>query len=299
VLVQDGVLYAVAGRNSFLDGGMRIYGLDPKTGSIISKKDVTAGALPDVLSCDGTSIFMRHKRYDKKLNEQKGGVAHLYSPAGFLDGEWWHRTYWLFGSFMRSNYGGWPVVARTTPAGRLMVVDDDFLYGYGRFNQYSHIGSHVGLGKMKYILYSKSRVVPKKPAPQKGGKAKKRGRKPSGKKVIARWTQQIPILVRGMVLSGGNLFLAGPPDVFGTSPEGMQHPYNLAPEENLKQQDASIRGKNGAVLMVVSALDGKKLSELKLDAPPVWDGMAGANGRLYIAGTNGKIVCVNTGEGSE
>ncbi len=293
VLVDDGTVYAVAGRNSFLDGGMRIYGLDPKTGAIVSKKDVTAGALPDVLSSDGKSIFMRHKRYDKKLAEQKGRVAHLYSPAGFLDGDWWHRTYWLFGSYMRSGYGGWPVVAKTTPAGRIMAVDTDALYGYGRLNQYSRIGSHVGLGKMKYVLYATSRTAGKKPA---AGGAQKRTRRSAGKKVTATWTQRIPILARGMVLGGTHLFIAGPPDAFGTSLDNMKHPYNLAPADGLEEQEAALAGKKGAALIAVSTADGTTAAKLELDAPPVWDGMAGANGRLYLSGTDGVVRRVSAGK---
>jgi len=42
---------------------------------------------------------------------------------------------------------------------------------------------------------------------------------------------------------------------------------------------------------VVSAKDGKELAEYKLDALPVFDTMAAANGRLYFATTDGKVRC--------
>ena len=70
VLVQDGVLYCVAGRSMFLDGGLRLLRLEPKTGRLLSETildehDATTGkdlqdyvswlnmpvALPDILSC--------------------------------------------------------------------------------------------------------------------------------------------------------------------------------------------------------------------------------------------------------
>jgi hypothetical protein len=54
---------------------------------------------------------------------------------------------------------------------------------------------------------------------------------------------------------------------------------------------ASLRVNNGAVLCVVSVVDGKKLAEYELDSQPVFDGMAGANGRLYLATKDGKILC--------
>ena len=38
-------------------------------------------------------------------------------------------------------------------------------------------------------------------------------------------------------------------------------------------------------------VDGTKLSELKLDAPPVFDGMAAAGGKLYLSCLDGKLRC--------
>jgi len=38
--------------------------------------------------------------------------------------------------------------------------------------------------------------------------------------------------------------------------------------------------------------DGEKLAECRLDAPPVFDGMASAGGRLYLALQNGRVVCM-------
>jgi len=33
------------------------------------------------------------------------------------------------------------------------------------------------------------------------------------------------------------------------------------------------------------------MAEYKLDSLPVWDGMAAANGRLYLATKSGKVLC--------
>jgi len=54
---------------------------------------------------------------------------------------------------------------------------------------------------------------------------------------------------------------------------------------------ASLRVNNGAVLCVVSVVDGKKLAEYELESQPVFDGMAAANGRLYLATKDGRILC--------
>jgi hypothetical protein len=40
----------------------------------------------------------------------------------------------------------------------------------------------------------------------------------------------------------------------------------------------------------VSTATGKKIKEYKLDAPPVFNGLAVANGRLYWSTTDGRVV---------
>ena len=46
VLVTDGVAYATAGRSSYLDGGIRIYALDPDTGDLLHE-NIIKGPHPD------------------------------------------------------------------------------------------------------------------------------------------------------------------------------------------------------------------------------------------------------------
>jgi hypothetical protein len=45
------------------------------------------------------------------------------------------------------------------------------------------------------------------------------------------------------------------------------------------------------MLWAVSASSGEKLAEYKLDAAPVWDSLAVAQGRLYIATQDGSLHC--------
>jgi outer membrane protein assembly factor BamB len=99
-----------------------------------------------------------------------------------------------------------------------------------------------------------------------------------------------PLLARGMVLAGGTLFVAGPPDVadelggFGR----FREPQVRA---ELDDQVAALEGRKGALLWAVSAADGQKLAEYKLETPPVFDGIAAANGRLYLATVDGTVLC--------
>ena len=46
-----------------------------------------------------------------------------------------------------------------------------------------------------------------------------------------------------------------------------------------------------AGLALVAPADGKTLAEFRLDAPPVFDGMAAAGGRLYMATVDGEVLC--------
>ena len=287
VLVQDNTVYFAAGRSSYLDGGIYLYRLDPKTGKKLSETRIDSrdpktgeefkgiirgtnmpGALPDVLSGDGVSVYMRHKRFDRNGIEQEQDVPHLYSSVGFLDDSWWHRTYWIIGTRMASGYGGWPTVGNVIPSGRLLVFDASNIYGFGR-NQYGTHGSHIGLGKTQFRLFAASR----KPLRQKPTEiaAQKSAEKKKQKSTIKYyWSEQSALVVRAMVLAGKTLFLAG-----------------------TKEADAlaSLRVNNGAVLCVVSVVDGKKLAEYNLEAQPVFDGMAAANSRLYLSTKNGIILC--------
>jgi len=105
------------------------------------------------------------------------------------------------------------------------------------------------------------------------------------------WLDEEPSLhVRAMVLANKTLFIAGPPDVVDEE-EAFYNPNDENVLARLDKQSAALEGQNGALLLVVSASDGEKLAEYKLDSPPVFDGMAAANGRLYLATKNGKILC--------
>jgi hypothetical protein len=71
------------------------------------------------------------------------------------------------------------------------------------------------------------------------------------------------------------LFVAGPPDVLEAD-----DPY------------AAFEGRSDARLAAVSAADGTTLAEQQLDAPPVFDGLIAAAGRLYVSLEDGSIACL-------
>jgi len=528
VLIQDDVLYCVAGRSMFLDGGLHFWRLDPKTGRVLSHtvlddRDPTTGkdlhayvswlnmpvGLPDILSSDGKLVYMRSQPFHLDgtrlpLEKMPAGSdadrgappatqrtehAHLFSPTGFLDDTFWHRTYWMYGSRFVSGWCGYYLAGKAAPAGKILVFDDSVVYGFGRKPQYyrwttpiehqlfaasKDLGAPAeddsgrsliriekseslnlagkpitieawikaekpggvilarGGGVQGYALYLQGgkpkfairadnkltsiganvRIVGKwvhlagvlttdkelqiyvdgelaasvkapgliakdpaeameigaddgssvgdytgpfgfnglidevkvyhrtlsasqikahadisRPIDQEGmvfyysfdnrnaidesgnnnhgkieGAVPVKGRVGRAMKftgsagsvpgfdVKHAWTQDIPLLARAMVLAGGTLFVAGPPDLVD-EPQAFSEINDPKTKRILAEQAAAIEGNKGALLLAVSAGDGKTLAQYDLDSPPVFDGMAAAAGRLYMTTVNGQIVC--------
>ena len=171
VLVQDGVVYALAGRSLFLDGGMRLCRLDATSGQLLSEevldeRDPETGenvqkhvkrltmpvALPDVLSSDGKHVYLRSQVFDmqgKRLDiaphaeklgahasVQEGETKHLFASAGFLDGEWFHRAYWVYGRSFEGGWNSYYLAGKKVPGGKILVCDDQQVYGFGREPKY-------------------------------------------------------------------------------------------------------------------------------------------------------------------
>ena len=53
----------------------------------------------------------------------------------------------------------------------------------------------------------------------------------------------------------------------------------------------AIDGTRGGLLWGVCAASGEKIAELKLPAPPVFDGMSSAGGMLFASLKDGRIIC--------
>ncbi len=307
----DATVYCVAGRSMFLDGGMRLVRLDAATGRLVSETTLThlhpetgepldadvtwpnlPVALPDVLSYDGKYVYMRSQRFDREgeridvapptdYRDQTGDGAHLFCPTGFLDDAWWHRTYYLWGKNPISAAGGWFAAAYHAPAGRLLVCDDERVYGFGR--KPKHFPSTTAL---EYHLFG----VPKEPELVTTGKPRRRWLPAPGHPVYD-WSEEVPLLGRALVMAGDRLFVAGPPDVVDTEQTQLRVD---APETRarLAAQAAALEGTSGALLWDVSVKDGRKLAEYELETPLVFDGMAAAGGRLYVATVDGRVECL-------
>lgn len=311
IMITDGVAWFVAGRSLFTDGGMRLYRLDAVSGKVLTENRMDHHgtekgklvqdyarqhnmpvALPDILSTDGKLVYMRSqpfklngKRLPMKARQYGGNPQrysikptqnrehyHLFSPAGFLDSTWWHRTYWVYGSRFNGGWAGYPQAGKVTPAGKIMVFGDKKVYGYGRLPRFYRCTTPI---EHQLFCTPKSKPV---------------GRAVKDKAATGSWVKQLPIMVRAMVLTGGKLCVAGPPDVIDER-KAVRSLNNKKTQKKLAEQDAAFRGELGGQLWILSTEDAKRLSTVELESPPVFDGMAASDNKLYMCTTDGKVVC--------
>jgi outer membrane protein assembly factor BamB len=325
VLVQDGVLYCVAGRSMFVDGGLRMLRLDPKTGrklseTILDDKDPVTGenlqvhiqglnmpvALPDILSSDGKYVYMRSLPFDLQgkrkyvsyipVKEQQGDDLHLFCPTGFLDDSLWHRTYWGYGRAWASGAGGYHQAGRLIPAGRPLVYDDKTVYGYGRLWQYYRWSTPL---EFNLFAAKKQPEIVKAGSEQKA--VKKAGKRVGSKalpvtRFVPDWSDDISVQINSMVLTDKALFAAGPPDLEDEE-QSVKTLLDPGTQKKLAEQSEAFQGNRGALLVAVSRDSGEKLAAYSLDFVPRFDGLIAANGRLYMSTLSGEVLCLSNSQG--
>ncbi len=114
----------------------------------------------------------------------------------------------------------------------------------------------------------------------------------SGSFVEHQWNAQSPVFARAMCMAKGTVFVSGPPDMIDEEYAFEQmSKKDPAIYKELAEQDAALAGERGGSFLAVNTDKGTVASEVKLDSPPVWDGMAVAQGRLYVASQDGKVRC--------
>jgi outer membrane protein assembly factor BamB len=339
VLIQNDKVYCIAGRSMFLDGGMRLVQLNPLTGeklseSVLDENDPVTGnnlhsyvqgldmpvALPDILSSDGKYVYMRSQQFDlsgnrrqiavRNVQDQLGEGAHVFSPVGFLDDTQFVRSYMMYGKSVKGGWGGWEVMGKFVPSGRLIAVDDQAIYGYERkpeflsesmvleFQLYAadKMSNVSGIQRIMQLLSDFS--DPFNPSFMNyAGDWKLRQGIPKADQTAVNYKWLVdkpPLQVRAMALADKTLFIAGPPDV--VDEEAAFFALDDATVlEKLAEQSALLEGKGGAVLWAVSTIDGQKLAECQLDSLPAWDGMIVAGGKLYLTTMNGDALCFSDG----
>jgi len=309
------VAYFAAGRSSFLDGGMFLYGLDPITGEKryetrldgphpdIKVLDENAyameGAKSDILVTDGALIYLFHNALNSQLEKQPTPVLgapgvrnlgerqfgeHLFSNAGFLDDSWFSRNHWMLGD----QWTAFNFAHQAPKAGELLVFDDAHTYAAKCFLRRNLLSPLFFPATDGCFLVADRNAT--RPAvvnvrqqsnyirwlPQEG-ELQKCWNLDVGyaRGEPAEWVAKIPVRIRALVRTGNALVAAGPPDL-------------CEPDDPL----AALEGRRGAVLVTFDPRDGRKLHECKLDAAPALDGMSAAGGRLYMAALEGSVWCL-------
>ena len=354
VLVRDGVVYCTAGRSSMLDGGVRLFGLNPGTGEVLHEARVDTlakvrpdargnpvipsynmrGAHADILVSEAGAIYMGPAMFDLRLKRlptpaimdvehktvglniekapyiqldpelQRDGYEnfrafHRYQErawpqmtaeymkkyggmnlgdwkmgrditptAGFLDGAWFNRTYWMYSD----KWPGWYHAHRGAKTGQLLAVGPERTYALQAFPYRNRQSPLFEPGGQGYLLFADANdnepVLDFKTRGATKGIGYTRMKPPV-------WYDWISIRVRGMVAAGDALFVAGPPDVVPKA-----------------DPMAAFEGRKGAVLRAVSTKDGKVLSECTLASPPVFDGLIAAGGHLFMSTEDHHVVCL-------
>jgi outer membrane protein assembly factor BamB len=313
VLIHRDTAYVAAGRSSYLDGGIVLYGLDPETGDVrcvrrltnehagaldppseVQRKEMEMkisqnntdyktflaadrsdafsmrGALTDVLTAEDESIYMRHMRFDAQLAQQEQKAPHLFSTSSLLDGSEHHRSYWALGTgdFSRTPVA-YPWIVRKSlavPYGLMLAYDKQTVWGV-------HRGAAKGHSQ-DYALFALPRPDASVPDNLLPDFAQRSGRKTP---VDGSWTTQLAIRPRALLRAGATLIVGGESED--------------AVAENSELSSSSEHDSQGT-LCFASADDGKVLRSVQLSSPPTWDGMAAADGRLYISMVNGAVICL-------
>ncbi|NQT85659.1 hypothetical protein HQ560_02780, partial [bacterium] len=336
VIVEKGVVYASAGRSSFLDGGIYLVGLDPRTGKVLhegrldtlmaTREDTQGeeflpafhiqGTRSDLLVAEGGHIYMNQMKWARDLTQvatkyvshkdsategldvakvdyvaensylKKGfdaaanlGVRrghmgdqevglHLFSTGGFLDDSWFNRTFWMYAK----TWPGFQLGHIAPKTGQLVVMGDEVTYAVQAYPTRNVHSAMFTPGDKGYLLLADKNdtepVLDRRSWARDKGMGFTRTAPPV-------WHQWVKVRMRAMVLAGGTLFVAGPPD-------------------EIVEGDpmAAFEGRKGAVLWGFNAADGRKVFTCELEAPPVFDGLIAANGRLYFVQTDGTVACM-------
>ncbi len=299
VLFAEGSAYVSAGRSSFLDGGIHLYRLDALTGEVQAHRVVThrdpktgrqpnprkfemEGALSDVLSFSGGKVFMRHLAFDAESLQDAQTHRHLYSPTGLLDDSWWHRSYWLYGEQYDAGWGGWWHAGNRVPAGRVMVVAGERVFGFGR--TFYPSGNAGQWNKREgYHLYATSADARSVRAPARAGDAdgkRRRRRNRAFQKPAFKyhWSLDPGFQARAMALAGRVLIAAGP--------IGEGH-----------MDLPAFRGEKGVVLATFDALaGGREIQRLDVESLPVFDALAVGGGRAILCTADGRVRAYRPGK---
>lgn len=295
VLVENGVAYVCAGRSSYLDGGIHIYGLDVATGKALHRRVISSepvGAMdppPDAEKykerikqnwLDYLTFLAPDKSDSFSMEGLRGDIMSARDGNVFL-------RHMVLDRELQPQDGVQPHLTSTSS-----ILDDTqhnrgyWLLGMGKFERipvaYSwilqkSIGVPYGVmmsfdaetvwcihqagrkrGNVSYELVALPRPDPSDPDNLQSDFAKR-----ASKRKEALWNVKLPLKPRAMLSAGDAVYVAGIAD--------------------------------GTASLLRVERDGIK-ERYALPAAPVWDGMAATGTQLFVPLEDGSVRCFGGGE---
>ena len=255
VLIHGGRLFAAAGRAPDADGGVVLAALDPATGNPFWRKTINEGlgGQSDVLTSDAKSLYLLGHEIDPLTGETR----RLYDPAGKPDAP---ETCLLIRSkeaerFLASSHYG--LADATWTRNGLARRKNMQTWRYHGLSGLLMAFAGTGIAGYQNLTISDS---------SKADKNVNRIDYAAGTNTA--WTASFPqwMQVDAMALTSDALLASGPVDWKRKADrKGFLHAFSLK--------------------------DGIKRADLSLPAPPVFDGLAAAYGRAYVATEDGALRC--------
>jgi outer membrane protein assembly factor BamB len=285
VLVAGGIVYCTAGRNSFVDNGIYLYALDAVTGKVLGTNHIhdvqtqdrpdatrmpeeSPGARSNILVSNGFDIYMCRRQLDfstpfktepDDYTFDTGKGAYLAVASSFFDDQWFHRIWWTYGK---------------TP-GYMLAFDKEATYsvmnpGVSNYKLYVPQGGDLSIIPDRNRLSEVETGIRHMVAVESGLIiSKTSNNRPA-------WRDNaFPIGPCSMVVTEEKLLVAGFRDIIDSA-----DPW------------ANLEGRKNAALWMLSKENGSKLTEYPLETLPVWNGMAAANGNIFVSLKNGKLICL-------
>ncbi|MBT4823076.1 MAG: PQQ-like beta-propeller repeat protein [Lentisphaerae bacterium] len=289
VMVHANLAYFAAGRQSFIDGGVVVYALNPLTGKVLHRRRMygpvddkgfhiprkagfrSEGFKSGIFSSEHDLLFIRHQAFKPDLTPvplDDITSTHLLASPGFLDDTPQHRTYWSIDTDL--HYGPGNGKPGAGPQGDILCFEGDVFYDVRGYLPGRH--STTFKPQKGCTLFSGERAKGEKPRnselfPKKG-------------QWKERWAKQIPMAGHALILAGDTVVVAGVP---------LESSYSNT------DFSSSFAGNKGGVIWTVAKGDGARIASLKLPSPPVWDGLASAGGQCFVATQDGTVVCFGDG----
>ena len=325
VLVQDGVVYFAAGRSSFLDGGIIVYGLDAATGKALYhhvldgpwpdiKTDTGTpfaleGALNDLMVSDGKDLYLQRIKFNARLNrldtpqgsslgDLDMGKNHLVATGGFLDDTGYDRIYWMYSK----RWPGFYFAQQSPKAGQLVVFDERTTYAVKYFYRRHQWSPLLIPAEQGYLLFADDN--------DNEPSFLKKGAKPGLLEWLPKDSVKDSHRRGGQGVEKGTGYVRQHPEKWQSLVPLRIRAMVLAQSSGSGQTGqllftaglpdvvdpvdplASFEGRKGALLNVYSAQDGRLLKSSPMATVPAFDGMIAAHNRLYIVTEDGKLICM-------